>query len=132
MKTNPVASVVEPKIRNCRFKFECDMHWNDLKETGRPHIRFCETCSKEVHFVKNRIELALAIQNGLCVCVPHDIFDKQEKAHIQAAPKVVRSPVEQQQMYEVVMGRLVGHRNDTTTGIKDLSDIPAWLRKQAD
>ena len=132
MKTNPVALLAEPKIRNCRFKYECDMHWNDLKETGRPHVRFCETCSKEVHFVKNRIELALAIQNGLCVCVPHDIFDQQEKAHIRSVPKTVSDPVKSSRNFEVTLGILRVARPDEVTKAKDISEIPAWLRKQMD
>jgi len=122
---------VEPKIRNCRFKYECDMHWNDLKETSRPHVRFCETCSKEVHFVRNRVELALAIQNNLCVCVPHDIFDKPGKAHIRSAPKTIPVPGERDRSLDVVLGRLRSDPAGLPSG-QDISDIPAWLRKQAD
>jgi hypothetical protein len=131
MNNKPVALEAEPKIRNCRFKYECDMHWNDLKETSRPNVRFCETCSKEVHFVRNRVGLALAIQNNLCVCVPHDIFDMQEKAHIRPAPKPVQDPGDRRRPFKVTTGLIEALPAGTSSG-KDVSDIPAWLRKQMD
>jgi len=132
MNNKPVLLEVEPKIRNCRFKYECDMHWNDLKETGRPQVRFCPTCSKEVHFVRNRTELALAIQNNLCVCVPHDIFEKQEKAHIRSAPKSIPDPDGRPRFFEVTTGLLGVARPSDGGKARDLTEIPAWLRKQMD
>lgn len=106
------------------------MQWNDLKETGRPQVRFCEVCSKEVQFVKNRTELALAIQNGLCVCVPHDIFDKQEKSHIHSAPQTVLDPVESSRVLRVTLGTLTVAKPDGINASGDPSEIPAWLRKK--
>jgi len=132
MNNNPVALEAAPKIRNCRFKYECDMHWNDMKETGRPNVRFCEACSKEVHFVRNRVELALAIQNHLCVCVPHDIFDKQEKAHIRSAPKTIPDPGGDRRFFQVTTGIPVVPKPGDATKVRDDIEIPAWLRKQAD
>lgn len=131
MNSKPVALEAEPRIRNCRFKYECDMHWSDLKETSRPHVRFCETCSKEVHFVRNRMELALAIQNNLCVCVPHDIFDKQEKAQIRSAPKPITDPEDRRRLLKVTTGMIEALPAGISSG-KDISEIPAWLRKQMD
>ena len=131
MQNNPVKLEAEPKIRNCRFKYECDMHWNDLKETGRSQVRFCTTCSKDVHFVRNRTELALAIQNNLCVCVPHDIFDREETAQIRSAPKAIPDPADRCRFHRVKTG-LLEALPAATPGGKDISEIPAWLRKQMD
>ena len=128
---NPAPLGTGLKIRNCRVKYECDTQWIDMKETGRPNVRICETCSKEVHFVRNRVELALAIQNGLCVCVPPDIFDNKEKAHIRSEPKPVRDPGDRDRFLEVTMGLIKANPGGITSG-KDISDIPAWLRKQMD
>lgn len=79
--------------------------------------------------MRNRVELALAIQNGLCVCVPHNIFDKQEPSPIQTTPKVIQDPKNQNQTYEVIMGR---NLDALPSKGRDPSDIPAWLRKQMD
>jgi hypothetical protein len=84
-----------------------------------------------VHFVRNRVELALAIQNHLCVCVPHDIFDKQEKVHIRATPKPVQDPGDRTRFLEVTMGLIKANPAGMSSG-KDIFEIPAWLRKQMD
>lgn len=57
-------------IRNCKFKFECDKRWSDLEKLeGQPNVRFCTHCLKEVHFIDDAWELALAIDKDWCVAV---------------------------------------------------------------
>lgn len=57
-------------IRNCKFKFMCKKRWNDLdKIEGIENIRFCSTCLKEVHFIDDAWDLALAMDNDWCVAV---------------------------------------------------------------
>lgn len=119
---------IEPKIRNCRMKYECDQSWIRMKETGRLNVRFCEACQKEVHFIKNRMELALAIQNGRCVCVPYDLFEKKEQMQIRRNPKRIPYPNEQGRMVQVTTGMLEAVQ-DELSKVRDVSDIPAWLRK---
>lgn len=126
---SPIPLGSEPRIRNCRFKYECDMHWNDLKETGRPNVRFCETCSKDVHFVRNRVDLALAIQKGLCVCVPHDIFDKQEKSQLRTPPQVIPDTTDRARNLEITLGVMRASPSDLSK-FPDILEIPDWLRKK--
>lgn len=120
---------IEPRIRNCRFKHECDQSWVGMKETGRPHVRFCEQCRQEVYYVKNRTELALAIQNNRCVCMPYDLFDRKEQQHVRTTPQVIPDPIEKTRTIRVTMGTMTNSLSDELAKVRDPSDIPAWLRK---
>ena len=57
-------------IRNCQFKFECDKKWADLEKLeSKQHVRFCTHCLKEVHYIDDAWDLALALDNDWCVAV---------------------------------------------------------------
>lgn len=57
-------------IRNCQFKFECDKRWSDLKTLeGQTTVRFCTHCLKEVHYVDDAWDLALALDKDWCVAI---------------------------------------------------------------
>lgn len=57
-------------IRNCQFKFECDKKWLDLEKLEGPtNVRFCKHCLKEVHFIDDVWDLALALDNDWCVAI---------------------------------------------------------------
>ena len=57
-------------IRNCQFKFECDKRWSDLEKLdGQSSVRFCTHCLKEVHYINDAWDLALAMDNDWCVAV---------------------------------------------------------------
>lgn len=57
-------------IRNCQFKFECDKKWADLEKLkGEQNVRFCRHCLKEVHFIDDAWDLALALDKDWCVAI---------------------------------------------------------------
>ena len=57
-------------IRNCQFKFECDKRWGDLEKLeGRPNVRYCSHCSKDVHYIDDAWDLALALDQDWCVAI---------------------------------------------------------------
>lgn len=57
-------------IRNCQLKFECDKKWADLQKLdGQPNVRFCTHCLKEVHYIDDAWDLALALDKDWCVAV---------------------------------------------------------------
>ena len=55
-------------IRNCKFAFKCEMHWEKLHETKDRKIKFCKICQKEVHFCETDEELVDAINENKCIC----------------------------------------------------------------
>ncbi len=57
-------------IRNCQFKFECDKRWGDLQALeGQVSVRFCTYCLKEVHYIDDAWDLAVALDKDWCVAV---------------------------------------------------------------
>ncbi|MEN9880341.1 MAG: hypothetical protein RIQ55_987 [Pseudomonadota bacterium] len=57
-------------IRNCQLKFECNKKWNDLQALeGQQNVRFCTHCLKEVHYIDDAWDLALALDKDWCVAV---------------------------------------------------------------
>lgn len=59
-------------IRNCTFKFECDMEWDLLEESHEgafDKVRFCGRCSKSVFFSENDDELRENMKLNRCVAV---------------------------------------------------------------
>lgn len=57
-------------IRNCQFKFECSKKWGDLQTLeGQEKVRFCTHCLKEVHYIDDAWDLALALDKDWCVAI---------------------------------------------------------------
>jgi hypothetical protein len=106
-------------IRNCPGGRSCEQSWGDLAETGRDGVRTCRTCDKEVHFVSSRLQLAMAVQNGYRICMPHDLLDRPRSV---PPPASVAPPM--QLAYDAGSGSAT-----VPPGIRDLTEIPAFMRK---
>ena len=62
-----------PKIENCRvaasFRFQCPKQWENLKVTGDPAVRHCESCDEDVHYCHTLPEAQSHARQGHCVAV---------------------------------------------------------------
>ena len=59
-------------IRNCTFKFECDMEWDLLEESHEgafDKVRFCGRCSKSVFLTETDDELRENVRLDRCVVI---------------------------------------------------------------
>ena len=62
-------------MQNCKWAFEiqCPKIWTNLRETNRDDVRFCETCMRDVYFVKSDEEAQQAAKDGRCIAI--DLYD---------------------------------------------------------
>ena len=60
-------------IKNCKFRYECDQDWSNMKKTNDAYIRHCGFCKKDVHLVSENSELEAAIENNWCMAVRHNL-----------------------------------------------------------
>jgi hypothetical protein len=67
----------------CDFEFVCHKQWYELvpvdatdSDPLKQQVRYCVTCSKDVHRVETEDELQKAIKAGLCVSVGRFDFVK--------------------------------------------------------
>jgi hypothetical protein len=56
-------------IRNCFFAFKCDKKWENLTQTKRTEVRFCDSCHREVFFCKTNEQLRESIVMNRCVAI---------------------------------------------------------------
>jgi len=61
---------INPTLRNCSFKFECDQVWDNLEETKSKKIKYCTKCNEDVHLVEDGWDLTRAINANYCVAIP--------------------------------------------------------------
>jgi len=59
-------------IANCKveFAFQCPKHWSKLKKTKDSDIRFCDVCSRNVHFCNSWEEIHHHAAKGNCIAIP--------------------------------------------------------------
>jgi hypothetical protein len=55
-------------IRNCTFKFECPLKWENLEPISGK-IRFCNKCDRKVHLVQTEEEFRKRAARGECIAV---------------------------------------------------------------
>ena len=63
-------------IRNCRFKFKCDVTWESMEKTNQDDpalVRFCNKCEKKVYLTRTQRELQIHIEFNDCVAIPEEI-----------------------------------------------------------
>ena len=67
----------------CDFELVCHKQWYELvpvdandTDPSKRQVRYCTTCSKDVHRVETEDELRKAIKAGLCVSVGRFDFVK--------------------------------------------------------
>lgn len=57
-------------VRNCEFKFKCTQKWESLEpKEGAEDVKHCAQCQKDVHLVKDALELVIAIDKNYCVAL---------------------------------------------------------------
>ncbi len=61
------------QILECDFAFKCPQQWDNLKLLDRPDQRFCESCDREVFFVRTRQQLAVYQKQGHCIAADVDL-----------------------------------------------------------
>jgi hypothetical protein len=60
-------------IRNCKFKFKCDVTWESMtpvKETDPKRVRHCSKCNKRVYLTKTQTEIVVRIEVNDCIAIP--------------------------------------------------------------
>jgi hypothetical protein len=55
------------QILECDFAFKCSQQWENLTPLDHPDQRFCESCDREVLFVRTRQQLAVYQKQGHCI-----------------------------------------------------------------
>lgn len=55
------------QILECDFAFKCPQQWDNLTPLDHPDQRFCESCDREVFFVRTRQQLAVYQKQGHCI-----------------------------------------------------------------
>jgi hypothetical protein len=54
-------------IINCNLEYECHLRWDQLDQTDKSDVRYCQDCKSNVTFVRTQEELAIASDEGKCV-----------------------------------------------------------------
>jgi len=54
-------------IENCRVKFGCNQHWDNLTDQGKEGVRFCSACEEGVHWCESQDDVIKAKSKGWCV-----------------------------------------------------------------
>ncbi len=63
---------------NFRFDFICDKTWKDMKPTGDPTVRNCESCKENVYFCDNIMDVRDHAHNGHCVAVDLGVIRRED------------------------------------------------------
>jgi hypothetical protein len=59
-------------MKKCELTFVCGKKWDELQDTERATVKYCEDCSKKVFVVKTRKQFSLAVGLGRCVGIADD------------------------------------------------------------
>jgi hypothetical protein len=86
-------------IENCRVKFGCKQHWDNLTVQGKEGVLFCSACEEDVHWCESQDDVIKAKSKGWCVA-----FMTLES--------------------EVTLGKPIGVRRDDSW----LTKLMVWLR----
>jgi hypothetical protein len=54
-------------INNCPMAFECPKTWASLTPTENADVRHCDSCSKDVTFCSEEVQLERMTEAGACV-----------------------------------------------------------------
>ncbi|HEY5935657.1 MAG TPA: FHA domain-containing protein [Kofleriaceae bacterium] len=81
-------AVARPAIERCdvKFEFQCPKEWGSLARTPQPHVRYCNSCERQVHYAVT-VDLArnLALR-GECVVV--DVVPLRRHGDLDPPPPV--------------------------------------------
>jgi len=81
-------TVARPAIERCdvKFEFQCPKEWGALARTNQPHVRYCSSCQRQVHYAIS-IDLARQLATrGECVVV--DIVPLRRRGDLDPRPPV--------------------------------------------
>lgn len=81
-------AVARPPIERCdiKFEFQCPKEWGSLARTPQPHVRYCTSCDKQVHYALS-IDLAQKLaMRGECVVV--DVVPLRRPGDLEPRPPV--------------------------------------------
>jgi hypothetical protein len=80
-------------LRNCKFVFKCTANWDEMTTTEDNLIRHCESCKKNVYYIREPEELMKAIKLNRCVAIydfaEMKIFSGVPGRPVTKKPKVV-------------------------------------------
>lgn len=77
-KLNKSQQASEYFIRNCRFSFKCNQHWEGLEDQGIEDIKYCNSCGQEVFLCTTKENVVDAIRDNLCIALPITLRGKKE------------------------------------------------------
>ena len=63
-------AVARPAIEGClALELACPREWGSLAPTGRPHVRACDACARQVYYCESLAEARLHARRGDCVAI---------------------------------------------------------------
>jgi hypothetical protein len=65
--------LVNQQFLNCKFEFECPMNWFDLTATNDAGVKYCETCSNDVHLCLSQEDLDTHAEQRHCIAYFKDV-----------------------------------------------------------
>lgn len=84
----PAVKTKSPKIRNCKFEFQCTKSWDELFETNVDSVRFCDHCEKNVYLTQSVLEAQQHAEKHECVAIPIELTEESRFA-LDSPPMVV-------------------------------------------
>ena len=71
------------------YLFQCDQKWEDLLPTKEEKVRFCQTCSKNIHQVDNAEEFEERASQNQCVFYSKEYGFKSFRGTSSFGPRVL-------------------------------------------
>lgn len=66
--------MLEIQINNCPLVYQCPKTWERLTITPNPDVRYCEECSKNVHYCYGTTQVEEYLNRGYCIAVKPGLY----------------------------------------------------------
>ena len=78
---------MEPNIRNCTFRYACPRDWDQLQETKRDGIRYCDSCHANVYLCETNAQLLRHMLSHHCVAIPTKLRQRDQQCGDDTPPR---------------------------------------------
>lgn len=78
---------MEPNIRNCTFRYACPRDWDQLQETKRDGIRYCDSCHANVYLCETNAQLLRHMLSDHCVAIPTKLRERDQQCGDDTPPR---------------------------------------------
>ena len=78
---------MEPTIRNCTFRYACPRDWDQLQETKRNGIRYCDACDANVYLCETDAQLLRHMLSDHCVAIPMKLRERDQQCEDDTPPR---------------------------------------------